>query len=273
MPTLAGMRRRGYTPEAIRAFLRQAGVSKVVSTVDYVFFEFCQRKDLNRRSPRVMAVLRPLKVVIDNYPEGKTEELEAENNPEDLSAGTRKIPFSGELYIERDDFMENPPKKYFRLSPGREIRLKHAYYIKCVDAVKDEKTGDIIELHCTYDPASRGGWSEDGRKVRGTSHWVYAGHSIRAEVRLYDHLFAKEHPEDVEEGEDFTANINPRSLQILTGCRVEPGLKSSKPGERFQFLRQGYFCVDPDTKDNHPVFNKTVGLVDTWAKIKKKHDS
>jgi glutaminyl-tRNA synthetase len=268
MPTLAGMRRRGYTPEAIRAMCERIGVAKVESTVDYAFLEHCLREDLNRRALRVMAVLEPLKVIIDNYPEGKVEYLEAVNNPEEESAGKRSIPFSREIYIERDDFREHPPKKYFRLSPGAEIRLKHAYYIRCVGVVKDS-AGEILELHCTYDPGTRGGWSEDGRKVKGTSHWVSAAQAQNAEVRLYDKLFNRENPDDLEGGGDFTENLNPDSLQILTGCRVEPGLREAKPGDRFQFLRQGYFCLDPDTTAEKLVFNRTVSLRDTWAKIEK----
>jgi glutaminyl-tRNA synthetase len=269
MPTLSGLRRRGYTPEAIRTMCERIGVSKVESTVDYAFLEHCLREDLNRRAPRVMAVLAPLKVVIDNYPEGKVEWLEAENNPEDPAAGTRRLPFSREIYIEQDDFRENPPRKYYRLSPGTEIRLKHAYYIRCVDVVKDPDSGEIVELHCTYDPETRGGWSEDGRKVKGTSHWVSAAHALTAEVRLYDRLFTRENPDEVEPPSDFTANLNPESLQILSGCRVEPGLKEAGPGDRFQFLRQGYFCLDPDTTKDKPVFNRTVSLRDSWAKIEK----
>jgi len=269
MPTLAGMRRRGYTPEAIRAMCERIGVAKVESTVDYAFLEHCLREDLNKRAPRVMAVLHPLKVVIDNYPEGKVEYLDAVNNPEDEAAGSRRVPFSREIYIEQDDFRENPPKKYFRLSPGAEIRLKHAYYIRCVDVVKDPGSGEILELHCTYDPETRGGWSEDGRKVKGTSHWVSAPHSLSAEVRLYDKLFSKENPDETEGDADYTANLNPESLQILTSCRVEPGLREARPGNRFQFLRQGYFCVDPDTTSERLVFNRTVSLRDSWAKIEK----
>ncbi len=269
MPTLSGLRRRGYTPEAVRTMCERIGVSKVESTVDYAFLEHCLREDLNRRAPRVMAVLRPLKVILDNYPEGKVEWLEAENNPEDPAAGTRRLPFCREIYIDQDDFRENPPKKYYRLSPGAEIRLKHAYYIRCVDVVKDPDSGEIVELHCTYDPETRGGWSSDGRKVKGTSHWVSASHALSAEVRLYDRLFTGENPDEVEPPSDFTANLNPESLQILSDCRVEPGLKEAKQGDRFQFLRQGYFCLDPDTTTDKPVFNRTVSLRDSWAKIEK----
>jgi glutaminyl-tRNA synthetase len=269
MPTITGLRRRGCTPEAIRTMCERIGVAKVESTVDYAFLEHCLREDLNKRSPRVMAVLRPLKVIIDNYPRDKVEWLEAENNPEDEAAGTRKIPFSREIYIEREDFRENPPKKYFRLSPGTEIRLKHAYYIRCVDVVKDPDSGEIKELHCTYDPDTRGGWSADGRKVKGTSHWVSVSHALSAEVRLYDRLFNKENPDEVEGSGDFTANLNPESLEVLAGCRVEPGLQEARPGDRFQFLRQGYFCLDPDTTARQLVFNRTVSLRDSWAKIER----
>jgi len=267
MPTISGLRRRGYTPNAIRTFADRIGVAKANSVVDIVLLEHCLREDLNRRAPRRMAVLKPLRVVIDNYPEGKVEWLDAENNPEDPSSGTRKIPFSRVIYIEQEDFREDPPKNYFRLAPGREIRLKHAYYIKCVDVVKDEKTDQILELHCTYDPETRGGWSQDGRMVKGTSHWVSAELAGRAEVRLYDHLFTKPDP---EYGGDFTKNLNPNSLEVLKDSMVEPLLADVKPGEKFQFLRQGYFCVDPDrTEDGRAVFNRTVSLKDTWAKIEK----
>jgi glutaminyl-tRNA synthetase len=269
MPTLQGLRRRGYTPTAIRTFCDRIGLSKVKSTVDIAFLEHVLREELNKTSRRVMAVLRPLKLVIDNYPEGKVEWLDAENNPEDPSAGARKIPFSRELYIEMEDFREKPPKKYFRLSPGREIRLKHAYYIRCVDVLKDNRTGDVVELHCTYDPATRGGWSKDGRIVKGTSHWVSAAHAIDAEVRLYNSLFTKENPDDPQDEEDFTTYLNPDSLEILTSCKVETNLKDAVVGERYQFMRQGYFCVDPDTADGNLVFNRTVPLVDTWAKIER----
>jgi len=267
MPTISGLRRRGYTPNAIRTFADRIGVAKANSVVDIVLLEHCLREDLNRRAPRRMAVLKPLRVVIDNYPEGKVEWLDAENNPEDPSSGTRKTPFSRVIYIEQEDFREDPPKNYFRLAPGREIRLKHAYYIKCVDVIKDEKTDQILELHCTYDPETRGGWSQDGRMVKGTSHWVSAELAGRAEVRLYDHLFTKPDPED---GGDFTKNLNPNSLEVLKDSMVEPLLADVKPGEKFQFLRQGYFCVDPDrTEDGRAVFNRTVSLKDTWAKIEK----
>ncbi len=270
MPTLGGLRRRGYTPEAIRSFCERIGVSKTNSTVDISLLEHFIREDLNKRSPRVMAVLRPLRVVIDNYPASRVEEIDAVNNPEDPRMGSRRIPFSHVIYIEREDFREHPPKKFFRLSPGREIRLKHAYYIKCVKVVKDEQTGEIIELHCTYDPETKGGWSADGRRVMGTSHWVSAAHSLEVEVRLYDHLFIKENPEEVEEGEDFKSNLNPDSLVTLKSCRVEPGLRGAEPGSRYQFLRMGYFCVDSvDSSDERLVFNRTISLRDSWARIEK----
>ena len=271
MPTISGLRRRGYTPESIREFADRIGVAKADSTVDIALLEHCIREDLNKRALRVMAVLRPLKVIIDNYPEGQEEWLDAENNPEDPTAGSRKIPFSREIYIEQDDFREDPPKKFFRLSPGKEIRLKHAYYIKCERVEKDEKTGEILQLHCTYDPQSRGGWTNDGRVVKGTSHWVSVAHAVDAEMRLYEHLFLKENPEEVKEGETFKDNLNPNSLEILTGCKVEPGLVEAKPGDRFQFLRQGYFCLDPDTKEGKLIFNRTASLRDTWSKIEKKN--
>jgi glutaminyl-tRNA synthetase len=266
--TLSGLRRRGYTPESIRTFCEKIGVAKSESVVDIAFLEHCLRDDLNKRAQRYMAVLRPLKVVIDNYPEDKVEELDAINNPEDLSMGTRKIPFSRILYIEEDDFREEPPKKFYRLSPGREVRLRYAYFIKCVDVVKDDK-GNVVELHCTYDPKTRGGDAPDGRKTKATLHWVTSDHSIKAEVRLYDRLFTKANPDDVEEGEDFISNINPKSLEILNECFVEPNLKNVKPGDRFQFERLGYFCVDTDSTDSKLVFNRTVALKDTWAKIEK----
>jgi len=270
MPTLAGLRRRGYTPESIRDFCERIGVAKANSIVDIALLEHCLREDLNIRAPRVMSVLNPLRVVIDNYPEDYVEELEAENNPEDASMGSRKVPFSRVLYIERDDFREDPPKKFFRLSPGREVRLKYAYYIKCDRVVKDERTGEVVELHCTYDPESRGGWTPDGRKVKGTLHWVSADHSLKAEVRLYDRLFIKPNPIGEEEGADFKSYLNPNSLETLTSCRVEPSLKGAAPGGRYQFLRKGYFCVDSvDSSDNTLVFNQTVSLKDTWEKIEK----
>jgi glutaminyl-tRNA synthetase len=263
------MRRRGYSPEAIRNFCRLIGVNKFNSTVDIALLEHCLREDLNKTSPRVMAVLRPLKVVIDNYPESQTEELEAINNPEDPSAGTRRVPFSRELYIERDDFMEEPPKKFFRLAPGREVRLRYAYFVTCTEVVKDA-AGVVVELHCTYDPATRGGDAPDGRKVKATLHWVSAPRALKAEVRLYDSLFTKADPDDVEEGRDFTANLNPNSLEVLTECCVEPSLAEAKSLDRFQFERLGYFCVDPDSAPGKPVFNRTVGLRDTWARIQSQ---
>ncbi len=269
MPTICGLRRRGYTPESIRDFSDRIGVAKRDSVVDVALLEHTVREDLNKKAQRVMGVLRPLKVVIDNYPENQVEELDCINNPEDSSMGTRKAPFSRVLYIEREDFREDPPKKFFRLAPGREVRLRYAYFIKCVDAVKDEN-GDVVELHCTYDPATRGGDAPDGRKVKATLHWVSADHSIPAEVRLYDHLFTKENPGNVEEGKDWKDYINPNSLEILRGCRLEPFLQSARPGNRFQFERQGYFCVDADTTPGNLVFNRTVGLRDTWAKIERK---
>jgi glutaminyl-tRNA synthetase len=270
MPTISGFRRRGYTPEAIRNFCERIGVAKRDSMVDMALLEHCLRENLNKRAPRVMAVLRPLRLVIDNYPKGQVEELDAENNPEDPNAGKRKIPFSRVLTIEQEDFMEDPPKKFFRLAPGREVRLKHAYYVTCVDVKKDAQTGQIVEVHCTYDPDTRGGWSEDGRKVKGTLHWVSEAHAMEAEVRLYDHLFVKENPEEVDEGTDFHVNLNPKSLEALTSCRVEPSLAGATPGSSYQFLRLGYFCIDEkDTSPEKPVFNRTATLRDTWAKIKK----
>ena len=268
MPTLGGLRRRGYTPEAIRSFCDRIGVAKFNSTIDVALLEHCLREDLNKRSPRVMAVLRPLRVVIDNYPEDQVEELDAVNNPEDAAAGTRKVPFSRVLYIEREDFMEDPPRKFYRLAPGREVRLRYAYFVTCTGVVKDE-AGEIVELHCTYDPATRGGDAPDGRKVKSTLHWVSAAHALEAEVRLYDHLFAKENPSEVEEGENFMSNLNPNSLETLPSCRVEPSLAGAAPGSRCQFERLGYFCVDPDSSDAKLVFNRTVTLRDTWAKIQK----
>jgi glutaminyl-tRNA synthetase len=267
MPTLAGLRRLGYPPQAIRALMRQVGVAKANSVVDLAMLEHFVRQELNKTSPRVMAVLDPIKVVIDNYPEGHVDELEAINNPEDESAGTRVVPFTRELYIERDDFREDPPRKFYRLAPGREVRLRYAYFVTCVDVVKDEK-GQIVELHCTYDPATRGGDAPDGRKVRGTLHWVSAPHAIKAEVRLYDRLFAKPEPFETEEGEDFKANINPNSLQVST-CMVEPTVQGAAPGTRYQFERKGYFCVDQDSTEERLVFNRTITLRDSWAKIEK----
>ena len=271
MPTLSGLRRRGFTPASIRNFCDLIGVSKTYSVVDYAFLEHCIREDLNKKALRVMAILDPLKVIIDNYPEDLTEEMDVENNPEAPETGTRKVPFSRELYIERDDFQENPPKKYFRLKPGAEVRLKNAYIVKCESFVKDDD-GNIIEVHCTYDPESRGGSAPDGRKVRGTIQWVSARHAEDAEVRLYDHLFTKENPDDVSEDGDYMENINPDSLIVLKNCKLEPSLKGAKPGEAFQFIRTGYFCVDSkEYKKGNLVFNRTVSLKDTWAKIVKKH--
>ncbi|MEN6405301.1 MAG: glutamine--tRNA ligase/YqeY domain fusion protein [Thermoguttaceae bacterium] len=270
MPTLCGVRRRGYTPEALRDFCATIGVSKVDSTVDIALLEHCLRADLNRRANRVMGVLRPLKVVVDNYPEGQVEPMEAINNPEDPQAGTRTVPFSRELYIEQDDFREVPPKKYFRMTPGQEVRLRYAYLVRCTHVVNDPATGEPLEVHCTYDPATRGGNTPDGRKVKGTIHWVSAAHALPVEVRLYDYLFTKPNPYDVPEGVDFRANMNPNSLERLTRCFVEPSLKGAAPGSRFQFERLGYFCVDPDSTPDRLVFNRTVSLVDTWAKIQKK---
>ena len=269
MPTISGLRRRGYTPEAIREFCGRIGVAKFNSTIDIGVLEHALREDLNKRAPRVMAVLRPLRVVIENYPEGRVESMQAVNNPEDPGAGTREVPFSRVLYIERDDFMEDPPKKFYRLAPGREVRLRYAYFVTCTGVVKDEATGEVVELRCTYDPATRGGDAPDGRKVKATLHWVSADHSRQAEVRRYDHLFTKEDPDDVAEGEDFTAYLNPNSLEILADCRVEPGLARAEPGERYQFERLGYFCVDPDSTAEKLVFNRTVTLRDPWAKIQK----
>ncbi|MFZ0034790.1 MAG: glutamine--tRNA ligase/YqeY domain fusion protein [Sedimentisphaerales bacterium] len=268
MPTISGMRRRGYSPEAIRNFCAVIGVNKFNSTIDMALLEHCLREDLNKTSPRVMAVLRPLKVIIDNFPQGKVEEMDAVNNPEDPAVGSRKVPFSRELYIEQEDFMENPPKKFYRLAPGREVRLRYAYFVTCTNAVKD-KNGNVIELHCTYDPATRGGDAPDGRKVKSTLHWVSAAHALPAEVRPYENLFTKENPDDVPEGQDFTAHLNPNSLQAMKNCRVEPSLADAKPLSRFQFERLGYFCIDPDSSPGKLVFNRTVTLRDEWAKIQK----
>jgi glutaminyl-tRNA synthetase len=270
MPTISGYRRRGYTPEAIRTFCERIGVAKADSTVDIGLMEYCLREDLNRRAPRVMGVLRPLKVTLVDYPEGQVEELDAVNNPEDPSAGTRRVPFGRELFIEREDFMEDPPKKFFRLAPGREVRLRYAYFIRCLEAVKNPVTGEVVELRCSYDPQTRGGDAPDGRKVQGTLHWVSAAHAVPAEVRLYGHLFTRENPEDVGEGGHFTDSINPASLEVLTGCRLEPALAAAAPGSRFQFERMGYFCTDRDSRPGLPVFNRSVTLRDTWAKVVKK---
>ncbi|WP_448383148.1 glutamine--tRNA ligase/YqeY domain fusion protein [Desulfosoma sp.] len=270
MPTISGLRRRGYTPESIRTFCERIGVAKRDSVVDMALLEHCLREDLNKRAPRVMGVLRPLKMVITNYPEDATEELEAVNNPEDPSMGTRTVPFCRELYIERDDFREDPPKQYHRLAPGREVRLRYGYYVTCVDVIKDPVTGEVREIHCVYDPATRGGWSPDGRKVKGTIHWVSARHAVKAQVRLYDRLFTKENPNDTEPGKTFLDYLNPNSLEVLQECRVEPSLREAPAGRAFQFERLGYFCVD--SRDSTPealVFNRIVSLKDSWAKIEK----
>lgn len=270
MPTLSGMRRLGYPPEAIRTFCRRIGVNKYDSTVDIQLLEHCVREVLNKTSPRRMAVLRPLKVVITNYPEGQVDQLEAINNPEDPSAGTRQVPFSRELYIEREDFMEEPPKKFFRLAPGREVRLRYAYFITCNSVIKNPATGEVVELHCTYDPATRGGDAPDGRKVKATLHWVAADSAIEAQVRIYDHLFIKPDPDDVPEGVDWLSSLNPASMETLDNCKVEPSLAGSAPGSRVQFERLGYFCVDSDSAKDKLVFNRTVGLKDSYAKSQKK---
>ena len=269
LPTLQGLRRRGYTPEAIRAFCEHIGVAKRDGVVEMALLEHFIREDLNRRAPRVMAVLRPLRVVIDNYPEGRVEELEAVNNPEDPNMGTRKVPLSRVVYIEREDFREDPPKKFFRLAPGQEVRLRYAYIIKCVGVVKDERTGEVSEVHCTYDPETRSGSSQAGRKVKGTLHWVSAAHALEAEIRLYDHLFVKADPDDIPDSRDYTANLNPASLERLRGCRAEPSLTGASPGSHYQFERQGYFCVDSDSTEGRLIFNRTVALRDSWAKIEK----
>jgi glutaminyl-tRNA synthetase len=269
MPTLSAMRRRGYTPQAIRAFCDEVGVSKTNTAIDIAFLEHVVRDDLNERCNRRMGVLRPLKLVIDNYPEGQVEEIEAINHPLDPERGTRKLPFSRELYIERDDFMEEPVRKFYRLAPGREVRLRYAYFVTCTDVVKDD-AGEVTEVHCTYDPATRGGDAPDGRKVKGTLHWVSAAHAVDAEVRLYDRLFTNENPE--EDVEDFTVNINPDSLEVLTGCKLEPSLAGAAVGSRYQFERQGYFCVDPDSDGAKLVFTETVSLRDTWAKIQAQQE-
>jgi glutaminyl-tRNA synthetase len=269
MPTLAGIKRRGFTPEAIRNFCAAIGVSKTTGIVELGLLEHHVREDLNKRAQRVMAVLRPLKVVIDNYPEAQVEQMEAVNNPEDASAGTRLVPFSRVLYIEHDDFREDPPKQFYRLSPGREVRLRYGYLITCTSVVKNDQ-GEVVEVHCTYDPATRGGNTPDGRKVKATIHWISAEHAAHGEVRVYDNLFTKENPNDTEEGQDFTANLNPKSLEVVSGARLEPSLANAQPGARYQFERLGYFCVDPDTTPGNPVFNRTLPLKDTWAKIEKR---
>lgn len=271
MPTISGFRRRGYTAQSIQNFCERIGLAKRDSTVDMALLEFCIRENLNKIAPRFMAVLNPIKVVLTNYPEDQSEELDAINNPEDESAGTRKVPFSRELYLEREDFMEEPVKKFFRLTPGREVRLRYAYFIKCNDIIKDEATGEIKELHCTYDPETKGGNAPDGRKVKATLHWVSAKHALDAQVRLYDHLFLKENPNDVEDGKDYTANLNPDSMIVLKNCKLEPSLANTKPEDRVQFERKGYFCADrKDHTSETLVFNRTVTLRDTWSKIQKK---
>jgi glutaminyl-tRNA synthetase len=269
MPTISGMRRRGYTPEALQNFCGRIGVSKTNGTTELALLEYFVREDLNRRAARVMAVLSPLRVVIDNYPEGLTEQLEAVNNPEDASMGTRQVPFSKVIYIEQDDFREDPPKQYFRLAPGREIRLRYAYFITCTSVVKDAG-GNVVELHCTYDPATKGGNAPDGRKVKSTIHWVSAEHAADAEIRIYETLFNREDPNVVPEGQDFTVNLNPNSLEVVSGAKLEPSLRDAAPGSRYQFERLGYFAVDPDSSREKPVFNRTVALRDTWAKIEAK---
>ena len=269
MPTISGLRRRGYTPESIRDFCARIGVAKKENVIGMAQLEHSIREDLNRRAPRVMTVLRPLKVVLTNYPEGQVEEVDVINNPEDASAGTRKVPFSRVLYIERDDFMEDPPKKFFRLSPGKEVRLRCAFFITCTEVVKDDR-GEILELRCTYDPATRGGDSPDGRKVKSTLHWVSAAHAVPVEVRLYDRLFSVEDPERGAEGTTFLDHLNPHSLEVLSGCQAEPSLASAQIGERVQFERLGYFCVDTDSRPGALVFNRTVSLRDTWARIAQK---
>lgn len=270
MPTICGLRRRGYTPEAIREFCRRIGVAKYDGVIDISLLEHCLREDLNRRAARVLAVLRPLRVVIDNYPDDLVEQLDAVNNPEDPAMGTRKVPFSKVLYIEQDDFRETPPPKYYRLSPGREVRLRWGYFIRCTDVVRDPKTGEPVEVHCTYDPDTRGGNAPDGRKVKATIHWVSAEHAIPAEVRLYDHLFLKPDPDDVPEGADWRANLNPNSLEVVSPAFVEPSVRDAPPGTRYQFERLGYFCVDPDSRPGRLVFNRAVSLKDAWAKIEKR---
>ena len=270
MPTLSGIRRRGYTPEAIRNFCANIGVSKTNGSTELAMLEHYVREDLNKSAARVMAVLRPLRVVIDSYPEGQTEEMEAVNNPEDSGAGSRKVPFSRVLYIEQEDFRENPPKQYFRLSPGREVRLRYGYFVTCTSVVKNER-GEVVEVHCTHDPATRGGNAPpDGRKVKSTIHWVSSAHAIDAEVRLYDNLFSKENPNETAEGQDFTGNLNPNSLETLTACKLEPSLATATPGSRYQFERLGYFCTDLDSGPGKLVFNRTVALRDAWAKIEKR---
>ena len=269
MPTLSGIRRRGYTPEALRNFCAAIGVSKTTGSIELAMLEHFVREDLNKRAPRVLAVLRPLKVVIDNYPENQVEEMEAVNNPEDPAAGSRKVPFSRVLYIEQDDFREVPPPKYFRLTPGREVRLRYGYFVTCTSVVKNDK-GEVVEVHCSYDPATRGGNAPDGRKVKATIHWVAAASAVDAEVRIYENLFLKEDPSDVEEGQDVLDNLNPNSLEVIADAKLEPSLANAAAGSRYQFERLGYFCVDPDSKAGKPVFNRTIALKDTWAKVERK---
>ena len=269
MPTLSGIRRRGYTPEALRNFCAAIGVSKTTGSIELAMLEHFVREDLNKRAPRVLAVLRPLKVVIDNYPENQVEEMEAVNNPEDPAAGSRKVPFSRVLYIEQDDFREVPPPKYFRLTPGREVRLRYGYFVTCTSVVKNDK-GEVVEVHCSYDPATRGGNAPDGRKVKATIHWVAAASAVDAEVRIYENLFLKEDPSDVEEGQDVLDNLNPNSLEVIADAKLEPSLANAAAGTRYQFERLGYFCVDPDSKAGKPVFNRTIALKDTWAKVERK---
>ena len=269
MPTLSGVRRRGYTPEALRNFCNSIGVSKTNGIIELAMLEHFLREDLNKRVPRVMAVLRPLKVVIDNYPEGQVEEMDAINNPEDATVGTRKVPFSQVLYIERDDFRENPPKQFYRLSLGREVRLRYGYFVTCTKVVKDT-SGEVIEVHCKHDPATRGGNAPDGRKVKSTIHWVSATHALNAEVRVYDNLFLKEDPNEFEEGKDWISNLNPNSLEVIRNAKLEPSLANAGSGSRYQFERLGYFCVDPDSRPDALVFNRTVALKDTWAKVEKR---
>jgi glutaminyl-tRNA synthetase len=271
MPTISGIRRRGYTPEAIRNFCSSIGVSKTTGSIELAMLEHFVREDLNRRVPRVMAVLRPLKVVIDNYPEGQVEEMEAVNNPEDAGAGTRRVPFSRVLYIEQDDFREDPPKQYYRLSPGREVRLRYGYFVTCKSVVKNDK-GEVVEVHCTYDPATRGGNSPDGRKVKATIHWVSAAHAVDADVRIYENLFTKENPAQVDEGQDVLDNLNPNSLEVIANAKLEPSLATAAASDRYQFERLGYFCVDLDSKAGKLIFNRTLPLKDTWAKVEKKNE-
>ena len=271
MPTLSGIRRRGYTPEAVRNFVAASGVSKTNGTLELAMLEHFVREDLNKRAPRVMAVLRPLKVVIDNYPDGQVEKVDAVNNPEDESAGKRKVPFAKVLYIEQDDFKEDPPKQYYRLSPGREVRLRYGYFITAKSVVKNER-GEVVEVHCTYDPATRGGNAPDGRKVKSTIHWVSAAHSLDAEVRIYDTLFTKEDPNQIADGQEFTANLNPASLEVIAQAKLEPSLANAQVESRYQFERLGYFCVDPDSRPGELVFNRTVALKDAWAKVEKKNE-